>query len=151
MPSATADMTAAMRRGGDASRAPSHFSEPYDPTQHPGRRPASRRRTRTGYSGELEKRSWNCVLKETIREFTADQCMDAAALTYYGVLSMFPALIAAFSLLGVFGQSNKAADALKGPIEQLAHSPGAGFALISGIVVRLGLCRRLQSGDESDL
>jgi membrane protein len=102
----------------------------------------------------LEKRSWKYVLGKTIREFTADQCMDAAAgLTYYAVLALFPALIAIFSLLGVFGQGGAAADAvlgivedvapgdtadaLRGPIEQLSNAPGAGLALIFGIVVAL--------------
>ncbi|QEW00925.1 YihY/virulence factor BrkB family protein [Microbacterium caowuchunii] len=103
---------------------------------------------------QLEKRSWKYVLGKTVREFTADQCMDAAAgLTYYAVLALFPALIAIFSLLGVFGQGGAAADAvlgivedvapgdtadaLRGPIEQLSNAPGAGLALIFGIVVAL--------------
>ncbi|KAA9132323.1 YihY/virulence factor BrkB family protein [Microbacterium caowuchunii] len=103
---------------------------------------------------QLGKRSWKYVLGKTIREFTADQCVDAAAgLTYYAVLALFPALIAIFSLLGVFGQGGAAADAvlgivedvapgdtadaLRGPIEQLSNAPGAGLALIFGIVVAL--------------
>ena len=103
---------------------------------------------------QIEKRSWKYVLVKTVREFTADQCMDAAAgLTYYAVLAIFPALIAIFSLLGVFGQNGAASDAvlgivedvapggaadtLRGPIEQLSQAPGAGLALITGILVAL--------------
>ncbi|GEP48657.1 YihY/virulence factor BrkB family protein [Microbacterium saccharophilum] len=103
---------------------------------------------------QLEKRSWKYVLRKTIREFTADQCTDAAAaLTYYAVLSLFPALLAIFSLLGVLGQSRAAgdavlgivddvapgdvADALRAPIEQMAQSSGAGLALITGILLAL--------------
>lgn len=103
---------------------------------------------------DLEKRSWRYILVKTIREFTADQCVDAAAgLTYYAVLSLFPALIAIFSLLGLFGQDGAAADAvigilsgvapadtvdaLRGPLEQLSNAPGAGFALVSGILLAL--------------
>ena len=103
---------------------------------------------------DLKKRSWKYVLGKTLREFTADQCMDAAAaLTYYAVLALFPALIAIFSLLGVFGQGGAAADAvlgivedvapgdtadaLRGPIEQVASAPGAGIALITGVLVAL--------------
>ncbi len=104
--------------------------------------------------GEIKKRSWKYILVKTAREFSADQCTDnAAALTYYLVLSIFPGLIAVFSLLGVFGQSKAASDAvlqiiddvapadvaeaLRGPIEQVASSPGAGIALISGIVLAI--------------
>ena len=103
---------------------------------------------------QLRKRSWKYLLGRTVREFSADQCMDAAAaLTYYAVLSMFPAMIAVFSLLGVVGQRQQAVDAvlgivedvapgeaaaaLRGPIEQLAQAPGAGFALVTGIVIAL--------------
>jgi uncharacterized BrkB/YihY/UPF0761 family membrane protein len=42
-----------------------------------------------------------------------DQCTDlAAALTYYAVLSIFPALVVVVSLLGVFGQGKRTTDAL---------------------------------------
>ena len=44
---------------------------------------------------ELHKRSWLGVLKRTATEFKDDNCTDwAAALTYYGVLAMFPAAVA---------------------------------------------------------
>lgn len=103
---------------------------------------------------DLKKRSWKYVFVKTFREFSADQCMDAAAgLTYYAVLAVFPAMIAIFSLLGVFGQGGAAADAvlgivddiappdtaeaLRAPIEQLSNAPGAGLALVSGIVLAL--------------
>ncbi|MFB4351263.1 YihY/virulence factor BrkB family protein [Microbacterium sp. CR_7] len=104
--------------------------------------------------GDLQKRSWKYVLVKSVREFSADQCMDsAAALTYYAVLSIFPGMIAVFSLLGVFGQDGAASDAvlgilgdiapketvdaLRGPIEQISRAPGAGLALVSGIVLAL--------------
>jgi membrane protein len=46
------------------------------------------------------------VLKRTIREFREDNLTDwAAALTYYGVLAIFPALIVLVSVLGLIGQS----------------------------------------------
>ncbi|WP_175985480.1 YihY/virulence factor BrkB family protein [Microbacterium tenebrionis] len=103
---------------------------------------------------DLHKRSWKYVLRKTIREFSSDQCTDiAASLTYYAVLSLFPGLIAIFSLLGVVGQGKAASDAvlgiieqvapgdtvdtIRGPIEQIAESPGAGFALITGIVLAI--------------
>ena len=50
--------------------------------------------------------SWGAVLKRTFREFKEDNLTDwAAALTYYGILSIFPMLIVLVSLLGLIGQS----------------------------------------------
>ena len=44
---------------------------------------------------DMSKRSWGYVLRKTWHEFTEDQCTDlAAALTYYAVLALFPAIIA---------------------------------------------------------
>src|SRR3954467_826574 len=46
------------------------------------------------------------TLKRTVREFQADNLTDwAAALTYYGIMAIFPALLALVSLLGVVGPS----------------------------------------------
>jgi len=54
----------------------------------------------------LRTKSWRGVFKRTIREFKEDNVTDwAAALTYYGVLAIFPALIALVSILGLIGQS----------------------------------------------
>lgn len=100
---------------------------------------------------ELTKPSLKYVLRQTIGEFGRDQCTDlAAALTYYSVLSLFPALVVVVSLLGVIGQGEKTADTilqligdispgeaantLRQPIEQLVSAPSAGFALVVGIV-----------------
>jgi len=86
-----------------------------------------------------------------VREFQSDQCTDlAAALTYYAVLSLFPALVVVVSLLGVFGQGRRTTDAvldmvgdlapasaldtLRPSIDQLVNSPAAGFALVAGIL-----------------
>jgi len=104
--------------------------------------------------GEVNKPSWKYALRKTMREFTADQCTDiAAALTYYAVLSLFPALIALISLLGVVGQGQRSvdtildlvnqvapggtADVLRDPLEQFSTSPAAGFALVFGIVLAI--------------
>ncbi|MEU5840684.1 YihY/virulence factor BrkB family protein [Rhodococcus sp. NPDC047139] len=100
---------------------------------------------------DLSKPSWKYLLRRTIREFSHDQCTDlAAALTYYAVLSLFPALLVVVSLLGVFGQGqatvdtvldmvedlgpSSAVDTLRGPIEQLVSAPTAGFALVVGVL-----------------
>jgi membrane protein len=103
---------------------------------------------------DVKSSSWKLILRNTVREFSSDHCIDiAASLTYYAVLSIFPALIALVSLLGVFGQGRKAISALlsvlqsvapssavtviRGPLEQFASSPAAGFALVSGVVVAI--------------
>ena len=55
---------------------------------------------------DMQKPSWGGVLKRTVREFREDDLTDwAAALTYYGVLALFPALLALVSVLGLIGRS----------------------------------------------
>jgi membrane protein len=50
--------------------------------------------------------AWGGVLRRTVREFREDNLTDwAAALTYYGVLAVFPALIVLISVLGLIGDS----------------------------------------------
>jgi membrane protein len=62
------------------------------------------------------------TLKRTMREFKADNLTDwAAALTYYGVLSIFPALIAIVSIVGLFGSS--ATDSLTKNVGTFAPGP----------------------------
>ena len=62
---------------------------------------------------QLGKPAWKFALKRALAEFSDDECTDlAAALTYYAVLSLFPAAIAVISLLGVFGQGPSTINAL---------------------------------------
>lgn len=105
-------------------------------------------------STRLTARSWRYVVRRTVREFSRDDCTDlAAALTYYALLSIFPAAIVLVSLLGVFGQgrettnalldivndlgSQSTVDTLKGPLEDLSSSSGAGIALVVGVLAAL--------------
>lgn len=100
---------------------------------------------------DLKKPSWMYIFRKAVREFSSDQCTDqAAALTYYTVLSIFPGLLAIVSLLGIFGQGEKSTGAmldllrelvpaeavqvLQQPIQQLTSSNTAGLALVIGIV-----------------
>jgi membrane protein len=54
---------------------------------------------------QLPGRSWWAAVKRTIREFRVDNLSDwAAALTYYGVLSIFPALLVLVSLIDLAGR-----------------------------------------------
>jgi membrane protein len=55
---------------------------------------------------DLSKRTWMGTLKRTVREFKEDDLtLLAAALTYYGILSLFPALLVLLALLGLAGQN----------------------------------------------
>jgi membrane protein len=54
----------------------------------------------------LSRSSWLAAAKRSLREFKADNLQDwAAALTYYGIQSIFPGLLVLVSLLGLLGQS----------------------------------------------
>ena len=95
------------------------------------------------------------ILKRTVAEFREDNMMDwAAALTYYGLLSLFPALIALVSLVGLFGDPqaitgqltqiisdigpSSAADTFAGPIESITQNREAsGVLFIVGLLVAL--------------
>lgn len=101
--------------------------------------------------GDLDKRSWIFALKSALGNFTRHGGTDmAASLTYYAVLSLFPALLAMVSLLGVFGQGETttqtlldmisdlgqedAAEQLRGPINDITTSTGAGLTLVVGVL-----------------
>ncbi|MFF3348952.1 YihY/virulence factor BrkB family protein [Streptomyces sp. NPDC002779] len=83
---------------------------------------------------DLPKRSWMAVLKGTLKEFKKDELTDrAAALTYYGILALFPALLALISLLGVVGQS--ASQQVLDNIQKLA--PGAARDVLTNAVTQM--------------
>jgi membrane protein len=95
------------------------------------------------------------TLKRTATEFMEDNLSDwAAALTYYGLLALFPALIAMVSLIGLVGDPKSttstlteiiteigpasAAETFSGPIESIAsNQSAAGFAFVAGLAVAL--------------
>ena len=55
---------------------------------------------------DLPKEAFPAILKRTFKQFSEDQLTTwAAALTYFGVLSLFPMLLALVSVLGVIGPS----------------------------------------------
>jgi len=99
---------------------------------------------------DIGRQGWRYTAKAAFVEFQRDQCTDqAAALTYYSVLSVFPAILALVSLLGLFGQGERTttalldivrqlgqgqvADQLKGPIDQIVNARGAGLVLVVGL------------------
>ncbi|MFJ8565535.1 YihY/virulence factor BrkB family protein [Streptomyces sp. NPDC093514] len=83
---------------------------------------------------ELPQRSWKAVLRGTLKEFKDDELADrAAALTYYGVLALFPALLVLVSLLGLAGES-----ATKQVLDNLQKlAPGSAREVITDAVQQL--------------
>jgi membrane protein len=83
---------------------------------------------------ELPRQSWRQVLRGTLREFKDDELADrAAAMTYYGTLSLFPALLVLVSLLGLAGRS--ASDTVLENLRQL--TPGMARDIITRAVEQL--------------
>ena len=104
---------------------------------------------------DLGRRGWWAALKRTVREFKEDNLTDwAAALTYYGVLAIFPALIVLVSILGLVGESatqplidnlgtvapGPAKDIFTSAIENLQGDQGA-----AGVLFVIGLLGALWS------
>jgi membrane protein len=104
---------------------------------------------------DLPRGSWGATLKRTLSEFKEDKLNHwAAALTYYAVLSLFPALLVLVSLVGLVASPQQvtkfltdvissigpasAVDTFKGPIESLTANKGtAGVMAIIGVVSAL--------------
>jgi membrane protein len=106
-------------------------------------------------AGERPSSGLFATLKRTVTEFSEDNLTDwAAALTYYGLLALFPALIAMVSVVGLVGDPKSttetltdivtsigpesAASTFAGPIESITSDRGtAGIALIVGLALAL--------------
>jgi membrane protein len=105
--------------------------------------------------GTDDRASRFATVKRTFTEFSEDNLTDwAAALTYYGLLALFPALIALVGLIGFFADPagatrtitdvvsqlgpSSAADTFAGPIKSITSSSGtSGVMAIVGLVVAL--------------
>jgi membrane protein len=100
-----------------------------------------------GKPAELGKRGIWAAIKRTVTEFKEDNLTDwAAALTYYAVLALFPALLVLVALLGLVGQypqttnslldivgklgPSSAVDTFRKPIEGVVQSKGGAGALL---------------------
>jgi membrane protein len=109
----------------------------------------------TATPGDLPKRSWGSTLKRTFTEFKEDKLNHwAAALTYYAVLSLFPALLVMVSVVGLLADPatvtkfltdvisslgpSSAVDTFREPIESVTSNKGAaGIMAIVGVVAAL--------------
>jgi membrane protein len=88
---------------------------------------------------ELPRQSWPQTLKRTGKQFSEDKLTTwAAALTYYGVLSIFPALLALVSILGLIGKSatqpllNNLNSIAPGPAKNILESSLHGLSSAQG-------------------
>jgi membrane protein len=102
---------------------------------------------------DLPMGSWGGALRRTVREFQDDNLTDwAAALTYYSILAIFPALLALVSVLGLLGDSTTqslidnlgtvapgpAKDIVTSALENLQKNKGAaGILFIVGVAMAL--------------
>jgi membrane protein len=106
------------------------------------------------HPADLGGRSWWAILKRTVSEFQDDNLTDwAAALTYYGVMSLFPMLLALVAVLGLFGSADSVTsmiDSLKAvglgsiaksinePLSDvIRHRSSAGVLFVVGLGVAL--------------
>src|SRR3954451_3885849 len=82
-------------------------------------------RRSTGKNGRMPRiRRGGAIVKRTLGSFYADQMTHhAAALTYYSLMSLFPALLLALSLLGLIGQYPATYDAILGYLRDVV--PGS--------------------------
>jgi membrane protein len=106
-----------------------------------------------GAPAGLPRRAWRGALGRTPKEYKADKLSDwAAALTYYGVLAIFPALLALVSILGLLGSASiqplidnlatvapgSARTVITNALRQLEHNRGQAIsALIVGTLAAL--------------
>jgi membrane protein len=76
------------------------------------------------------------TLKRTVKEFSEDNMTDwAAALTYYGLLSLFPALIALVSVIGLVADPASATKTITDIVSKI--SPGANTQTFSGPIMSI--------------
>jgi len=101
------------------------------------------------------KTSLFATIKRVFKEFSEDNMTDwAAALTYYGLLSLFPAIIALVSIVGLVGDPTQTTKTLTEIVNKLApggaahtlsttiksitsNRTGAGFAFVLGLAAAL--------------
>lgn len=102
-------------------------------------------------SFKMRRRTGIEAVRRAFATFNSEHITDiAGTLTYYSLLSMFPALIALVSTLGIFGQGEQTVDEIlslmhdtvpedtvnfvEGPLRSLATTDVAGFALLGGLL-----------------
>src|ERR671929_2297484 len=80
---------------------------------------------------DIPSPGWRAVLRRTAKEFQNDNLTDwPAALTYYAVLALFPALIVLVALVGLFGQYPQTTNSLIDIVKQVA---GGNTSALNGL------------------
>ena len=75
---------------------------------------------------DMPKAGWMSILKRSVQQFSHDDVTDrAAALTFFGLQAMFPAVLALISVLGLLGRSTT--NKVLNNLEQLAPSSAKSF------------------------
>jgi membrane protein len=75
---------------------------------------------------EMPRAGWVSILKRSLKQFKHDDVTDrAAALTYFGVLALFPGILALVSVLGLLGKSTT--DQILSNLKQVAPGPASSF------------------------
>jgi membrane protein len=103
------------------------------------------------HPGQLHAKGVFAAVKRTAKQFSEDNLSDwAAALTYYGVLSIFPGAVVLVSLLGLLGPNGQQTvkdtvgdiannqqieNLVNTVLDQVKGTGGAGFAAIIGILL----------------
>ncbi|MFL5871352.1 MAG: YihY/virulence factor BrkB family protein [Solirubrobacterales bacterium] len=105
--------------------------------------------------GTDKRTTWFATVKRTVTEFQDDGLTDwAAALTYYGLLALFPALIAFVGIIGLVADPagatrtiteivtqigpSSAADTFSGPIQSITSNSGtSGILAVAGFLLAL--------------
>ena len=105
--------------------------------------------------GTDDRTTWFATVKRTVTEFMEDGLTDwAAALTYYGLLALFPALIAFVGIIGLVADPagatrtitdivtqigpSSAADTFSGPIQSVTSNSGtSGILAVAGFLVAI--------------
>lgn len=119
----------AERRSGTAATADPHDSAPGDDN-------VSRQRADYAPTGADPSPKVAGTLKRLVKEISQDNLTDhAAALTYYMVLAMFPAIIALISIVGLVFAPEQITNALTTVLKQV--SPGSASDTFSGVITSL--------------
>ena len=83
---------------------------------------------------EVPKAGWFAILRRSVKQFKHDNVTDyAAALTYFGILAIFPAMLALVSVLGLLGKGQT--DSLLSNISSIA--PGGATSVLKSIITQV--------------
>lgn len=98
-------------------------------------------RAKPDHPTDIRPRGWWRVLKRTVSKARAAGLTDwGAALTYYGVLALFPAFIALVAILGLVGRQPETTDAILDIVAQVGSPDTADLirGQIEGVVADRG-------------